>query len=148
MLQTSTLSAEKRNVVIIGAGIYGLVAAKTYVQINPDINLTIIESDTSVGGVWSASRVYDGLVTDLPSPAFELSDLQMSEEFGMAKWADIRGDVMHEYLERYAKKFDILRRVQFGTEVLKVEKSGKEWKLFTKVAGESPGVFREGHSHL
>ncbi|PVH85139.1 FAD/NAD(P)-binding domain-containing protein [Cadophora sp. DSE1049] len=144
MSQTSSSSStEKRNVIIVGAGIYGLVAAKTYLQINPGINLTVIDADTSVGGVWSASRVYAGLVTDLPSPAFELSDLQMSEEFGMAKWADIRGDVMHEYLERYAKKFDILRRVQFRTEVLGVERSGKGWKLFTKVTGEESGADRK-----
>ncbi|KAH7350696.1 hypothetical protein BKA65DRAFT_582690 [Rhexocercosporidium sp. MPI-PUGE-AT-0058] len=131
MSKPSTLSAEKRNVIIIGAGMYGLVAAKTYLQINPDVNLTI------------CIRVYACLVTDLPSPAFELSDLQMSEEFGMPKWADIPRDVMHEYLERYSKKFDILRRIQFRTEVLNVTRSGKGWELLTKVMEEDFGTVKE-----
>lgn len=135
-MSSSTSSTEKCKVIIIGAGIYGLVAAKTYFQINPNIDLTIIDSDTSVGGVWSVSRVYAGLVADLPSPAFELSDLRMAEEFGMPKWSDIPGHVMHEYLERYAKKFDILRRVQFQTEVLRIERDGRGWKVYTKDVGE------------
>lgn len=129
------LAMAQRKVVIIGAGIYGLVAAKTYLQINPDIDLTIIESDTTVGGVWSASRVHAGLIADLPSPAFELVDMSMEEEFGVPKWSDLRGTVMHQYLVRYAEKFDLMRRIRFGEQVVSVEKQGKGWSLLTRKIG-------------
>ena len=132
MSQSSIPSLGPRKVIIIGAGIYGLVAAKTYLEINPEIDLLILDADSSVGGVWSASRVYAGLVADIPAPAFEFSDLRMTEEFGIAKWTDIPGKMLYEYLERYAKKFDILRRCKLNTEVISVDKEGISWRVHTR----------------
>jgi cation diffusion facilitator CzcD-associated flavoprotein CzcO len=51
---------------------------------------------------------------------------------------------MHEYPERYAKKFDILRRCMFNTEVISIEKDGKGWKLFTQIPGSRTADGREG----
>lgn len=106
-----------------------------YLEINPEIQLTIIDVDSTVGGVWSKSRVYAGLTCDAPVPTFEFSDLHMNEEFNLPKWSDLPGATMHEYLERYAKKFDILSRCMFNTEVISIERGGKGWKLFTKISG-------------
>lgn len=136
MSRDSSTPAGKRDVIILGAGMYGLIAAKTYLQMRPDINLAIVDGDSSVGGVWSSSRVYDGLVVDSPAPIFEFSDLQMMEEFNIPRWSDISGQLMHEYLERYAKKFDLLRRCIFDAQVSNVERDGKGWKLVTKGAGK------------
>ena len=58
-------------------GINGLAATKTYLEINPTIELTILDKDGSVGGVWSLSRVYAGLGADFPAPVYEFSDLRM-----------------------------------------------------------------------
>jgi cation diffusion facilitator CzcD-associated flavoprotein CzcO len=125
-----------RQVIIIGAGIHGLAAAKTYLEINPDVQLTIIDNEDSVGGVWSRSRVHPNLVADSPIPTFDFSDLQMSEEFNLPAWSDISGTLMYEYLERYAKKFDILKRCVFNTNVTNVERNGKGWLLHTKQVGD------------
>lgn len=116
------MATPKSNIIIIGAGIYGPAAAKTYLEINPNTSVRIIDEDSSIGGVWSASRVYSGLVADLPTPVFEFSDLDMMEEFGMDKWADIPGESMHEYLKRYAEKFDLIRRCMFNLRVARVER--------------------------
>jgi dimethylaniline monooxygenase (N-oxide forming) len=106
-----------------------------YLEINPEIRLTVIDADSTVGGVWSKSRVYAGLTCDVPVATFEFSDLHMNEEFDLPKWSDLPGATMHEYLERYAIKFDILRRCVFNAEVTSIERDGKGWKLFTKISG-------------
>jgi len=84
---------DPQRVIIVGSGIYGLVAAKTHLQINPKVDLTIIEKDETVGGVWSVSRIYQGLIVDGPTPMFEFSDMQMSDEFDMPKWSDVPGRI-------------------------------------------------------
>ena len=121
----------QRRVIIVGAGLTGLVAAKSYLEMNPTIDLTVVDKDGGVGGVWSSSRIYDGLIADLPAPAYELSDLQMMDEFSIPKSTDITGGMFKEYLVRYSKKFDLLKRCQFNTEVLKVERDGMGWRLNT-----------------
>jgi ribulose 1,5-bisphosphate synthetase/thiazole synthase len=39
------------SVIIIGAGWTSLAAAKTYLKLYPSISLTILDSDTTVGGI-------------------------------------------------------------------------------------------------
>jgi cation diffusion facilitator CzcD-associated flavoprotein CzcO len=60
----------------LGTGWYGLVAARTYLRLRPAANLLIIDSDNTVGGVWSKDRLYPNLVAQVklgvrmkPSPA-------------------------------------------------------------------------------
>lgn len=124
-----------KKVIIIGAGIYGLIAAKTYLQVRPDIDLTLIESDSCVGGVWSASRVYSGLTVDSPTPCFEFSDLQIEDEFEIPNWADLTGDVMAAYLQRYAEKFGLMRYCRLSTKVMRVERQGKGWMVGMRAVG-------------
>lgn len=125
-------------VIIIGAGWTGLAAAKTYLQINPNVSLTIIDEDSSVGGVWSESRVYPGLVADSCAAIFDYSDLPMDVELGIDKWADLPAEKVHEYLERYVDKFDLRRRCKLNTKVVNVErdenmKEGAIWKVEVEV---------------
>jgi dimethylaniline monooxygenase (N-oxide forming) len=125
-----------RRVIIIGAGIHGLAAAKTYLQMAPEVQLTILDNDDSVGGVWSRSRVHTNLMADSATPTFDFSELQMSEEFDIPEWSSIPGPIVHEYLERYANKFDIMSRCIFNTQVTSVEREGNGWKVHTKRLGE------------
>lgn len=46
-------------------GWYGLVTARTYLRVRPDIKLLILDSDSSVGGVWSEKRLYPNLVAQV-----------------------------------------------------------------------------------
>ncbi|KAH8596605.1 hypothetical protein B0O99DRAFT_671186 [Bisporella sp. PMI_857] len=124
-------------VVVIGAGWSGLAAAKTYLQINPDVSLTILDEDSSVGGVWSASRVYPGLIADSCAAVFDYSDFPMHRNLGLKKWADLSGDKVHEYLELYVDKFDLRKRCRLNTRVVKVEREEDNlygvWKIEVEV---------------
>jgi cation diffusion facilitator CzcD-associated flavoprotein CzcO len=114
-----------------------------YLQINPEIQLTIIDADSTVGGVWSKSCVFAGLNCDIPVPTFEFPNLHVTEEFNLPKWSELPGSTVYQYLERYAKKLDMLRRCIFNTEVIRIESDGKEWKLFTKILDGKATVQRE-----
>jgi cation diffusion facilitator CzcD-associated flavoprotein CzcO len=109
-------------VIVIGAGWTGLAAAKTYLEARPDVSLTIIDEDTSVGGVWSASRVYPGFIADSTAAIFDYSDFPMDAELGVDKWADLPAERVHAYLERYVDKFDLRKRCRLGTKVVRIEK--------------------------
>jgi len=41
------------------------VAARIYLRLRPAANLVIIDSDSTVGGVWSRDRVYPNLVAQV-----------------------------------------------------------------------------------
>lgn len=124
-------------VIIIGTGWYGIAAARTYLALNPSVSLTLLEADNCIGGTWSASRVYPGLVADSCTGTFEFSDMTWEEEYGIPKWSDITGDQVVEYLDRYCKKHGILERCRFNTEATKVERQGKGWRVWVRETGKT-----------
>ena len=104
-------------------------------QVNPSVDLIIIDEDSTVGGTWSAARIYPGLCVDSPSGAFEFSDMTMSEELGIKPWTDLTGDQVHEYLERYVRKYDILERCRLQTKVINAKRTTSGWDVTVKPAG-------------
>jgi len=117
-------------VIVVGAGWTGLAAAKTYLQINPTIQLTIIDSCPSIGGVWSSTNIYPGLIADSCAAVFDYSDMPMHEELGIDKWADLPAEKICEYLERYAEKCGLSERCKLNTKVVKAEKRTEGgWKV-------------------
>lgn len=41
---------------VIGAGIYGIQAARTYLGIHPNDRVIVFETSAEVGGVWSSGK--------------------------------------------------------------------------------------------
>ena len=110
-------------VIVIGSGWSGLAAAKTYLQMNPAIDLTILDDDSTVGGVWSTDRLYPGLIANSPNGLYEFSDLSMVTESQPAL-KPIPGKQVQAYLHQYAEKNDLLSRIRFATKVVKAERKG------------------------
>jgi dimethylaniline monooxygenase (N-oxide forming) len=88
-------------VIIVGAGFYGIIAAKTYLQINPSAEITIIDEGDGIGGVWSASRIYEGLTYEVPAPLLNFTDFDMCNELGKEMWEDVSGYEVNEFLVRF-----------------------------------------------
>ena len=109
------------HVIVIGAGWSGLAAAKTYFQINPAIDLTILDDDSTVGGVWSTARLYPGLIANSPNGLYEFSDLTMVTKSQPAL-KPVPGKQVQAYLHQYAEKNNLLSRIKFGSKVVKAER--------------------------
>ncbi|KAL8646495.1 MAG: hypothetical protein Q9210_006114 [Variospora velana] len=115
--------SDHTDILVIGAGIQGLVAAKTYLQLSPHTELLILDSQHSIGGVWAKENCYTDLKTNNQLGTFEFTDYDLAEACPskVRKDEHIPGEVAHDYLYRYAEKFKLLERVRFGCKVLTAE---------------------------
>lgn len=99
-------------------GIFGLAAAKTFHQLEPQRSLAILDSGTTVGGVWAEERLYPGLKTNNMLGTFEYPDFPMrTDTFGVKPGEHMPGEVMFKYLTQYAEKFGIFDKIRFQSAV-------------------------------
>ncbi|CAF1380431.1 unnamed protein product [Adineta steineri] len=121
-------------VCIVGAGIYGLIAAKTLLELYPDINLVIFDANSSLGGTWSKQRIYPELLSNSSFDTYEYSDLAIKETIDKDTGTHqndnlISGAELNHYLETYAQKHHIREHIQFNSHVTTIEKQDKLWQL-------------------
>ncbi|OJJ48022.1 hypothetical protein ASPZODRAFT_64389 [Penicilliopsis zonata CBS 506.65] len=113
---------ESVDLVIIGAGWFGLSALKTYRQLHPTENVLLVDSAASVGGVWAKERLYAGLKSNNMLGTYEFSDFPMDEAtFGVRPGEHIPGPVIQKYLELYAVHFGVMDCIRLNTRVKTVE---------------------------
>ncbi|KAL4964234.1 flavin-containing monooxygenase [Aspergillus stella-maris] len=121
------MATEVVDLLIVGAGLHGLIMAKTYLEVHPFANLLVVDESNTVGGTWAAERLYPGLKTNNVWGSYELSDFPMvPEKYGVkataGKWQDhIPGKVVHEYLCDVANHFGIDRFLRLETKVINAE---------------------------
>lgn len=55
----------------------------------------------------------------------------MDDQFGGSKGQPITGEAMHKYLDAYARKWDLLKRIDFQVEVLEISQlnDAQGWKV-------------------
>jgi cation diffusion facilitator CzcD-associated flavoprotein CzcO len=103
----------------------------------------ILEASQSLGGVWAKHRLYPGLKSNNMLGTYEYPDFPMdTETFGVKPGEHIPGTVLHEYLTKYAEKFDILNKIRYNVKVTVAEhQDGPEggWVLTLQdTAADSP----------
>lgn len=96
-------------IAIVGAGIAGLATAKVLGQVGHEV--VVFDKAPDVGGVWSRTRRYPGLVTQNPRDQYAFSDFPMPRDF--PEWPT--GAQVQSYLAAYATSFGIPLRL--NTEV-------------------------------
>ncbi|KAM3376727.1 putative flavin-containing monooxygenase 1 isoform X2 [Capsicum galapagoense] len=108
----TNFDGRKKEVIgIIGAGISGLLACKYC--ISKGFDPIVFESESGIGGVWSETIGSTKLQT--PKPVYQFSDFP---------WPDSVTQVFPdqqtvlEYIESYARHFDLVRHIQFNSKVL------------------------------
>lgn len=123
------------DLIIIGSGIYGISAARTYLEVHPHHNVAIFEASATVGGVWSAERMYNDFITQTPLGMAEFSDLaledvpQDDQYYGFFKARH-----MTKYLEHYTRSREyagtpIADRVHLNSPVERLSKHGGRWTV-------------------
>jgi len=110
---------------IVGAGLSGLVTAKTFLEEGCEV--TVFETEDEVGGVWARSRRYPGLATQNPRDTYAFSDFPMPKSY--PDWPG--GEQVQAYLAAYADRFGVAPRVRLRTRVTAAEPraDGAGWRV-------------------
>ncbi|MBE9216449.1 FAD-dependent oxidoreductase [Plectonema cf. radiosum LEGE 06105] len=119
-----------KKVCVIGAGVSGLVAAKTFVEEGFDV--TVFEKQAALGGVWEKSRSYPEVRTQNSRHTYCFTDYPMPEDY--PEWPN--SEQVRRYLQSYADNFGVSERICFQTEVTNIfRKAGKEvvWIVSVKI---------------
>ncbi|KAL8710424.1 MAG: hypothetical protein Q9220_005025 [cf. Caloplaca sp. 1 TL-2023] len=129
------MNTQPFDLVVVGAGISGIAAAKFHLDIHPDCNLVLLEKDGSVGGVWNSTRVFDSFFTQSPLGTWEFSDMPMPKPIDEDIYNQtFRAKNTFQYLEKYIDHYkyaglSIRDRVRFSFDVLKITKNGSTWNI-------------------
>ncbi|KAF8377714.1 hypothetical protein HHK36_031098 [Tetracentron sinense] len=107
----------ERRVAIIGAGISGLLACKY--SLEKGLRPIVLEAKSSIGGVWTKTVETTKLQTS--KEYFRFSDFAWpsSVEQEFPKQSEVL-----EYLESYARHFDLLRHIKFDSKVIGIDHEG------------------------
>ncbi|MCJ1314394.1 monooxygenase [Agyrium rufum] len=133
------------DVLIIGAGFHGLATAKVLLH-DEDCAfqfVTIFEKNSSLGGVWASTNIYDGLTTYSPSLTYELPDFPYSANLRRAG-VHVPAQDVNKYLHDYVKRFGVHPRIHYNTCVEDVSWNTKvrKWDVrYTKHDQKSSSQF-------
>ena len=124
----------KQNVLVIGAGLSGLVTAKTLLEYG--YSVIVFEKEQEIGGVWASTRRYPGLTTQNTRDTYAFSDFPMPRDYPEFPG----GAQMLGYLKAYAAHFGIDRVIRTGHTVERVapDTTGTrpKWTLIGQAGGE------------
>ena len=102
---------------IVGAGFAGIASAKVLTEFGHKVQ--VFEKENDVGGVWSVTRRYPGLGTQNVRSTYAMSDFPYPK--GTPEWPS--GEQVQQYIEAYAKKFNVFNKISFNTEVTLAKQS-------------------------
>src|ERR1700739_461904 len=103
---------KQKNVRVIGAGVSGLVAAKTFGARGHKV--TILERSGDLGGVWEPARTYPDVQTQSPKDLYRYTDKPMPDSY--PEWP--KGPQVQAYLSDYAREHGLMQRLRLSTVVV------------------------------
>ena len=120
--------ATPSSIAVVGAGVAGLVTAKTLLA--RGLDCTVFEAGSRLGGVWADG--YSGFGVQVQRELYEFPDWPLP--------ADVPdftpGPTIQGYLEDYARHFGVWPRIAFDTRVVALRRDpAGGWLLTTQHAG-------------
>lgn len=103
-------------VVVVGAGIAGIIAGILLPRKVPNLELVIIEKNPGVGGTWF-ENIYPGVRCDVPVHAYQLSFEPNTE------WSEFyaTGAEICRYWNNVADKYKVKDLIRFNTKVIRAD---------------------------
>ncbi|RVT93271.1 flavin-containing monooxygenase [Sphingomonas crocodyli] len=117
---------KKLRVVVIGAGMSGILAAIRLRDEGID-DVTVYEKADRVGGTWR-ENTYPGLTCDVQSHAYTYS-FELNPDWS-SQYPD--GAEIYGYFERTAQKYGVIEMIRFGEEITKLAFVDGRWEIETK----------------
>lgn len=120
-------------IAIIGAGVSGIAAAKQLAHHDP----IVFEASDSIGGVWSHCS-YSSTKLQSPRRDYEFTDFPWPnrEDSGFPTHLEVL-----DYLDSYARHFDVLKRVRFNSKVVELRFIGGAGEGEMANIGSRPGQY-------
>src|SRR6266403_2982934 len=119
---------KQTTVCIIGAGVAGLAAAKTFAARGHRV--TILERSGHLGGVWEPARSYPEVQTQSPKDLYRYMDKPMPDSY--PEWPN--GPQVHAYLTEYAKDHGLMPRMRSNSTVIGMARLNSDfrWKRHSR----------------
>lgn len=119
------MASEAHDVVVLGAGISGLVAVKSCVDAG--LSTVAVEQSGEVGGLWRyRDRVPYGVMDfthiNVSRFNYHFSDFPVSESGAASDAAYLSHQEMAAYIDAYTQKHRLLDHIQFNTTVVRVHR--------------------------
>ncbi|KAI0346537.1 flavin-binding monooxygenase [Trametopsis cervina] len=131
-------------VIVVGAGMSGVVAGIRFRQYIPNINITIYEKNDAVGGTWYANR-YPGIACDVPAHCFNYTFENKSD------WSKCfpSGDEVLQYINDVVDKWQIRSDIKLQHEIVKMEwnESSGKWIVRIRKPSTSGTGYDEFEDH-
>lgn len=108
--QNARESAASRPVLIVGAGVSGIVLGVRLKRLG--IPFTIVEQNDGVGGTWHVNR-YPGCGVDTPNHAYSFS---FGERYHWSRYFSQRAEIK-DYLQRFVDEFQLSPHIRFRTKL-------------------------------
>lgn len=108
------------SVCVVGASFGGVSTAKVFLRDGFDV--TVYEKSDEIGGTWSSNRRYIGLKNQNSHGIFELIGKRWGDGYTPAEH-------VQQYLREYAAEFDVVKAIDFETEVASVARDGDGWRV-------------------
>lgn len=121
---------EEVEMVVVGAGIFGLTCTSTYHRLHPGASIIVLDSSSSVGGPWAHHRTFPGLRTNNLLGMYEHPDFPMDAiQFGLTPGEHVPAEKMLEYLEALVDWSGIREFIRLNARVEIIEREGTRWQL-------------------
>ncbi|SED82260.1 Predicted flavoprotein CzcO associated with the cation diffusion facilitator CzcD [Rhizobiales bacterium GAS188] len=106
----------QKTIGIIGAGVSGLIAAKTFKERGHKV--TILERSAGIGGVWEPSRSYPDVQTQSPKELYRYTGKAMPDAY--PEWP--KGPQVHAYLAGFARDHGLEAHLRLNTKVMAMDR--------------------------
>ncbi|KAK7192987.1 hypothetical protein DPSP01_005196 [Paraphaeosphaeria sporulosa] len=133
-----THSTEHFDLVVVGAGLYGITAAATYHEVHPHAKILVVESSPSLGGPWSPQRTFPGLKTNNLFGTYQVPDFPMdAARFRVKQGEHIPARKVFEYLQALVEDRGLKQHIQYNTKVRVVEEVKGGWRLHVSISNSN-----------